>query len=157
VTRATAVCDPVFYGIVEAQGGDCRDRVESQWVVDDQIGHLTDAVDGLLKGKCSLITSSASLRVIIYRGGGLDAVWRNFVMVAVIGLPFFSYGLTLFRKPIATTEIVTRATAVPPNGCSGKHIAFNNNQNSPGVLPNHVFVMNIVGTRLRTTFMHYWM
>ena len=43
-------------------------------------------------------------QVIIYRGGGLDAVWRNFAMVAVIGLAFFSYSLTLFRKSIATTK-----------------------------------------------------
>jgi ABC-2 type transport system permease protein len=43
-------------------------------------------------------------QVIIYRGGGLGAVWRNFAMVAVIGLAFFSYSLALFRKSIATTK-----------------------------------------------------
>lgn len=32
-------------------------------------------------------------QIIIYRGGGLAAVWRNFAMVAVIGLAFFSYSL----------------------------------------------------------------
>jgi len=43
-------------------------------------------------------------QVIIYRGGGLDAVWRNFGMVAVIGLAFFSYSVVLFRKSIAATK-----------------------------------------------------
>jgi len=43
-------------------------------------------------------------QVIIYRGGGLDAVWRNFGMVAGIGLTFFMYSVTLFRKSIAATK-----------------------------------------------------
>lgn len=43
-------------------------------------------------------------QVIIYRGGGLDAVWRNFVMVGGIGLAFFSYSVRLFRKSIAATK-----------------------------------------------------
>jgi ABC-2 type transport system permease protein len=43
-------------------------------------------------------------QVIIYRGGGLAAVWRNFGMVAVIGLAFFSYSVTLFRKSIAAAK-----------------------------------------------------
>ena len=43
-------------------------------------------------------------QVIIYRGGGLDAVWRNFGMVAMIGLAFFSYSVVLFRKSIAATK-----------------------------------------------------
>jgi ABC-2 type transport system permease protein len=43
-------------------------------------------------------------QVIIYRGGGLDAVWRNFAMVAGIGLAFFTYSVTLFRKSIAATK-----------------------------------------------------
>ncbi len=41
---------------------------------------------------------------IIYRGGGLSAVWPQFVMVAAIGLTFFSYSLSLFRKSIAVTK-----------------------------------------------------
>ncbi len=41
---------------------------------------------------------------IIYRGGGLSAVWPQFVMVAAIGLAFFSYSLSLFRKSIAVTK-----------------------------------------------------
>jgi ABC-2 type transport system permease protein len=43
-------------------------------------------------------------QIIIYRGGGLAAVWRNFTMVAVIGLAFFSYSVMLFRKSIAVTK-----------------------------------------------------
>ena len=43
-------------------------------------------------------------QIIIYRGGGLAAVWRNFAMVAVIGLAFFSYSVALFRKSIAVTK-----------------------------------------------------
>jgi ABC-2 type transport system permease protein len=41
---------------------------------------------------------------IIYRGGGLRAVWPQFVMVAAIGLAFFLYSLALFRKSIAVTK-----------------------------------------------------
>jgi ABC-2 type transport system permease protein len=43
-------------------------------------------------------------QIIIYRGGGLTAVWRNFAMVAAIGLAFFSYSVALFRKSIAVTK-----------------------------------------------------
>lgn len=43
-------------------------------------------------------------QVIIYRGGGLSAVWAQFLMVAVIGLGFFSYSLALFRKSIAAAK-----------------------------------------------------
>jgi len=43
-------------------------------------------------------------QIIIYRGGGLDTVWRNFGMVAMIGLAFFAYSVTLFRKSIAATK-----------------------------------------------------
>ena len=43
-------------------------------------------------------------QVIVYRGGGLDAVWRNFLMVAAIGLAFFSYSVVLFRKSIAVSK-----------------------------------------------------
>jgi ABC-2 type transport system permease protein len=43
-------------------------------------------------------------QVIIYRGGGLRAVWPNFLMVSVIGLGFFVYSLVLFRKSIAVTK-----------------------------------------------------
>ena len=43
-------------------------------------------------------------QVIIYRGGGLDAVWRNFAMVGGIGLAFFLYSVMLFRKSIAATK-----------------------------------------------------
>ncbi|MFA6600602.1 MAG: ABC transporter permease [Candidatus Omnitrophota bacterium] len=43
-------------------------------------------------------------QVIIYRGGGLSAVWSQFLMVSAIGLGFFAYSLSLFRKSIAVTK-----------------------------------------------------
>jgi len=43
-------------------------------------------------------------QVIIYRGGGFAAVWRNFAMVSGIGLGFFTYSVILFRKSIAVTK-----------------------------------------------------
>jgi ABC-2 type transport system permease protein len=43
-------------------------------------------------------------QVIIYRGGGLDAVWPQFAMVTGVGLGFFVYSLVLFRKSIAVTK-----------------------------------------------------
>jgi ABC-2 type transport system permease protein len=41
---------------------------------------------------------------IIYRGGGIDAVWPQFFMVSAVGLAFFTYSLALFRKSIAVTK-----------------------------------------------------
>jgi ABC-2 type transport system permease protein len=43
-------------------------------------------------------------QVIIYRGGGLAAVWLQFLMVAAVGLGFFVYSLGLFRKSIAVSK-----------------------------------------------------
>ncbi len=43
-------------------------------------------------------------QVIIYRGGGLSAVWPQFLMVSAVGLGFFVYSLSLFRKSIAVTK-----------------------------------------------------
>ncbi|MGC4113264.1 MAG: ABC transporter permease [Myxococcales bacterium] len=43
-------------------------------------------------------------QVIIYRGGGLGAVWSQFLMVAAVGLGFFVYSLAQFRKSIAVTK-----------------------------------------------------
>ena len=43
-------------------------------------------------------------QIIIYRGGGLSAVWENFVVVAAVGIGFFVYSLQLFRKSIAVTK-----------------------------------------------------
>jgi ABC-2 type transport system permease protein len=43
-------------------------------------------------------------QVIIYRGGGLGAVWKQFAMVTLVGLAFFIYSLSLFRKSIAVTK-----------------------------------------------------
>lgn len=43
-------------------------------------------------------------QVIIYRGGGLRAVWPQFLMVAGVGLAFFTYSVSAFRKSIAVTK-----------------------------------------------------
>ncbi len=43
-------------------------------------------------------------QVIIYRGGGVGAVWKQFSMVASVGLGFFVYTISLFRKSIAVTK-----------------------------------------------------
>jgi ABC-2 type transport system permease protein len=43
-------------------------------------------------------------QVIIYRGGGISAVWSQFLVVGAIGLGFFVYSLILFRKSIAVTK-----------------------------------------------------
>ncbi|HEV8479336.1 MAG TPA: ABC transporter permease [Candidatus Eisenbacteria bacterium] len=43
-------------------------------------------------------------QVIIYRGGGLSAVWRQFLMVGLVGASFFIYSISLFRKSIAVTK-----------------------------------------------------
>ena len=43
-------------------------------------------------------------QIIIYRGGGLSAIWPQFLMVGAIGLAFFAYSLALFRKSIAVTK-----------------------------------------------------
>jgi ABC-2 type transport system permease protein len=43
-------------------------------------------------------------QVIIYRGGGIGAVWRQFAMVGAVGVAFFVYSVSRFRKSIATTK-----------------------------------------------------
>jgi ABC-2 type transport system permease protein len=43
-------------------------------------------------------------QVIIYRGGGIESVWRQFAMVGGIGLAFFIYSTAAFRKSIAVTK-----------------------------------------------------
>jgi ABC-2 type transport system permease protein len=43
-------------------------------------------------------------QVIIYRGGGLAAVWRQFAMVGAVGLAFFAYSVSRFRKSIAVSK-----------------------------------------------------
>jgi ABC-2 type transport system permease protein len=43
-------------------------------------------------------------QVIVYRGGGFDAIWRQFLMVSAVGLTFFVYAVSLFRKSIAVTK-----------------------------------------------------
>jgi ABC-2 type transport system permease protein len=43
-------------------------------------------------------------QVIVYRGGGLSAVWRQFGMVSAVGIGFFVYSVSRFRKSIAVTK-----------------------------------------------------
>jgi ABC-2 type transport system permease protein len=43
-------------------------------------------------------------QVIIYRGGGLDAVWKQFAMVGGVGLAFFAYSVSRFHKAIAASK-----------------------------------------------------
>jgi len=43
-------------------------------------------------------------QVIIYRGGGIAAVWRHFAVVGAVGLVFFWYSLAGFRKSIAAAK-----------------------------------------------------
>jgi ABC-2 type transport system permease protein len=43
-------------------------------------------------------------QVIVYRGGGFSAVWRQFTMVAAVGIAFFMYSLVMFRKSIAVSK-----------------------------------------------------
>lgn len=43
-------------------------------------------------------------QVIIYRGGGLGAVWRHFAMVGAVGVAFFAYSVAQFRKSISVAK-----------------------------------------------------
>jgi ABC-2 type transport system permease protein len=43
-------------------------------------------------------------QIIIYRGGGISAVWSQFLMVAIMGIGFFVYSLSLFRKSISVSK-----------------------------------------------------
>lgn len=43
-------------------------------------------------------------QIIIYRGGGIRAVWAEFLIIGSIGLGCFMYSLALFRKSIAVTK-----------------------------------------------------
>ena len=43
-------------------------------------------------------------QVIIYRGGGLLAVWKNFAVVAAVGIAFFTYSVSRFRKSIGVSK-----------------------------------------------------
>lgn len=41
---------------------------------------------------------------ILFRGAGIEIVWRDFVMVTVLGLVFFGLSLALFRRSIAAAK-----------------------------------------------------
>jgi ABC-2 type transport system permease protein len=43
-------------------------------------------------------------QVIVYRGGGIRAIWPQFLRVTVVGLGFFTYSVSAFRKSIAVTK-----------------------------------------------------
>lgn len=43
-------------------------------------------------------------QVIIYRGGGLSAVWTEFAVVAGVGFLFFAYSVSRFRKSITAAK-----------------------------------------------------
>jgi ABC-2 type transport system permease protein len=43
-------------------------------------------------------------QVIIYRGGGIGAVWRHYAMVGAVGCTFFAYSVAGFRKSIAVAK-----------------------------------------------------
>lgn len=43
-------------------------------------------------------------QIIVYRGGGFSAVWSQFTMVAIIGIGFFVYSLSLFRKSVSVSK-----------------------------------------------------
>lgn len=43
-------------------------------------------------------------QIIIYRGGGLSAAWPHFLVVGLVGLGFFMYSLSSFRKSIAVSR-----------------------------------------------------
>jgi ABC-2 type transport system permease protein len=43
-------------------------------------------------------------QVIIYRGGGVSAVWPHFAMVGAVGVGFFAYSVSRFRKSIAVSK-----------------------------------------------------
>ncbi len=45
-------------------------------------------------------------QIIIYRGGGLDAVWLHFLMVTAIGLVFFVYSLIAVPQVHRRDEVV---------------------------------------------------
>jgi ABC-2 type transport system permease protein len=43
-------------------------------------------------------------QIIIYRGGGFQAIWLEFLVVSAVGIGFFVYSLALFRKSVAVTK-----------------------------------------------------
>jgi ABC-2 type transport system permease protein len=41
---------------------------------------------------------------ILYRGAGIEIVWRSFAAITVIGLIFFAVALLRFRRTVAITS-----------------------------------------------------
>jgi ABC-2 type transport system permease protein len=46
----------------------------------------------------------AFAQAILYRGAGLDVVWRHCLAISAIGAIFFALGLTRFRRTVAATD-----------------------------------------------------
>jgi ABC-2 type transport system permease protein len=44
-------------------------------------------------------------QAILYRGAGLDVVWREFLAITVIGAVFFLVALARFRKSVTLTQV----------------------------------------------------
>ena len=44
-------------------------------------------------------------QAILYRGAGLDVVWREFLAITAIGGVFFLVALARFRKAVALTQV----------------------------------------------------
>jgi ABC-2 type transport system permease protein len=42
-------------------------------------------------------------QAILYRGAGIEIVWRSFAIIAVIGLVFFTVALVRFRRTVAVS------------------------------------------------------
>jgi ABC-2 type transport system permease protein len=42
---------------------------------------------------------------VLYRGAGIDAVWREFVAVAALGAVFFVAALARFRRTMSALQI----------------------------------------------------
>src|SRR5262245_18228652 len=80
-----------------------RRRIATDSTVERRIAVPHSPPSRLMSSGYSLAVSLAGAhRVSQYSdcetGGGLDAVWRNFAIVAEIRLVFFSHNVALFRK-----------------------------------------------------------
>ena len=42
---------------------------------------------------------------ILYRGAGLDVIWRDLLLMTAVGACFFSVALIRFRKAVTQTQV----------------------------------------------------
>jgi ABC-type transport system involved in multi-copper enzyme maturation permease subunit len=49
----------------------------------------------------SLDATPISPQAILYRGAGIEIVWRSFAVITLIGLIFFAIALLRFRRTVA--------------------------------------------------------